>query len=927
MSELEKVKSFVLGSDEKSPPPQSQKISESDNSLSTPLKPMNPLPPACQDLEKFVEDLIKLAKQEDALKSQDFTRTRISLNKAISPRFEIVFAGAYSAGKSMLINALFEEELLYSSSGHATGTECQIQSPGADGKEKVILTFLSQGEINQQIAELLGKLKSKNSIPEIHPTSDLKVVQRVCDEIINAAGGKDKTPEAEWANALNLLIQGLTDNQKHILDSSENELPMESLGFQALSDAVSYVRQGANSAVLRRVEYYYRNKLLEGGNVIVDTPGIDAPVARDADLTYQKLENPDTSAVVCVFKSAISGNGELSTSERKLLARIRSNPSIGDRVFNIFNYIDNTWYDPKTEQLVDALIKEQFRHSRVYKTSALLGFCGSLIKKTDEASRFGLSTIFADEANNGNGKERTPKFVSEFNRFCGISGKLVGSPFRVSVHGFDEPNDTYVRIIKESGFGLVDYLISQSGIEGFREAITDYLTREKSPQLYGELARNLLTLCSYLRNEYQRQFQALMKSRPGQSFGKKDQIVVEINEKLQQIGESFYQAIRHEIDCVTATQLEENKIIANDTKQAVESSANDLNGQCQVLREQYLLLKQSIQTKIDEIDSLSLKQIYDQAVAKQESNSTAPINVLLSEPFDKVSGGLESVFRQSAEQVIETFFDYLIGRITNIESSHMRDLLELAETDAGIEQKLRACEAQVKIAIDNHAIVECDRYRREDKTYYGLNRTASYSDKLKQALSGIKIDEKTLLTDNLKMQIVGVVLETLRLAISGGTSSAASLLSQIIEKTDGFGVAVMSPEQEDTIKKFLKENFSNRVYVTVDVYFPQIIRQTLKTYLNRVAQEQRTYITQLASSSELQSKLDLLADKEERLFAKNMAALLERVRQYNAATAAINQCLSTWKLEISLPISNIEDRVSGSEGDLSSAPLNQEEST
>lgn len=750
MSELEKIQS-LLGSNEKSLPPQSQKIAEIDNfdnSLSTPLKPMNPLPR--QDLEKFVEDLIKLAKQEDALKSQDFTRTKISLNKAISPRFEIVFAGAYSAGKSMLINALFEEELLYSSSGHATGTECQIQAPGADGKEKVILTFLSHSEIHKQITELVGKLKSKNSIQENDSSSDLKVLQKNCDAIINAAGEKDKTPEAEWANALNLLIQGLNENKKHILENSENELPMESLGFQALSDAVSYVRQGYNSAVLRRVEYYYRNKLLEGGNVIVDTPGIDAPVARDADLTYQKLENPDTSAVVCVFKSAISGNGELSTSERKLLARIRANPSIGDRVFNIFNYIDNTWYDPKTEQLVDALIKEQFRHSRVYKTSALLGFYGSLIKKTDETDRFGLNTIFSNEANNENGKERTPKFVSEFNRFCGISGKLVGSPFRVSVHGFDQPNDTYVRIIKESGFGLVDYLISHSGIEGFREAITDYLTKEKSPQLYGELARNLLTLCSYLRNEYQRQFQALMKSRPGQSFSKKDQIVAEINEKLQQIGESLYQAIRHEIDCVTATQLEENKTATNDSKRAVESSANDLNGQCQVLKEQYSLLKQSIQTKIDEINSLSLKQIYDQAVAKQESNATAPINVMLSEPFDKVSSELETVFRQSAKQVIETFFDYLIGRITNIESSHMRDLLELAETDAGIEQKLRACEAQVKISIDNHAIVECDRYRREDKTYYGLSHTASYSDKLTQALSSIKIDEKLYLLMILK---------------------------------------------------------------------------------------------------------------------------------------------------------------------------------
>ena len=87
------------------------------------------------------------------------------------------------------------------------------------------------------------------------------------------------------------------------------------------------MRQGSNSSVLRRVEYYYDNELLQGGNIIVDTPGIDAPVARDADLTYQKLEDPDTSAVVCVFKSATSGNGELSDPVKKLLARINANAS------------------------------------------------------------------------------------------------------------------------------------------------------------------------------------------------------------------------------------------------------------------------------------------------------------------------------------------------------------------------------------------------------------------------------------------------------------------------------------------------------------------------------------------------------------------------------------------------------------------------
>ncbi|WRH68729.1 MAG: dynamin family protein [Planktothrix sp. GU0601_MAG3] len=84
------------------------------------------LSPQCQNLQHQVESLVKLLHQEPSLRQQDITAVNASLKKVISPKFEIVFAGAFSAGKSMLINALLERELLYSAEGHATGTECYI---------------------------------------------------------------------------------------------------------------------------------------------------------------------------------------------------------------------------------------------------------------------------------------------------------------------------------------------------------------------------------------------------------------------------------------------------------------------------------------------------------------------------------------------------------------------------------------------------------------------------------------------------------------------------------------------------------------------------------------------------------------------------------------------------------------------------------
>ena len=97
-----------------------------------------------------------------------------------------------------------------------------------------------------------------------------------------------------------------------------------------------------------------------------------------------------------------------------------------DRVFYIFNRIDETWYNTQLRQRLDDLINGQFRDtSRVYKTSGLLGFYGSQIKQTSRLDRFGLDSIFAESVKGLNGREETPQFVNEFNRYCANSGKLI----------------------------------------------------------------------------------------------------------------------------------------------------------------------------------------------------------------------------------------------------------------------------------------------------------------------------------------------------------------------------------------------------------------------------------------------------------------------------------------------------------------------
>ena len=306
---------------------------------------MTKMPPQCQNLQEQVDSLLQLLRQESSLRQQDITAVQASLKKAISPEFEIVFAGAFSAGKSMLINALLERELLYSAEGHATGTECYIAFAEPD-KERVVLTFLSEVEIREQAHTLCEKLGLTTEL-NINQTDVVPLLCKGCNIIIEKEGGENKSELAKQAKALMLLLEGFEANRERVHSLTNATYSMEQFNFSNLKEAASYARRGSNSAVLKRVEYYCYHPLLQDGNIIIDTPGIDAPVQRDAELTYDKIESPDTSAVVCVLKAASSG--EMTTEETQLMEKTRGNPGIRDRLFYIFNRIDETCTTPNCD--------------------------------------------------------------------------------------------------------------------------------------------------------------------------------------------------------------------------------------------------------------------------------------------------------------------------------------------------------------------------------------------------------------------------------------------------------------------------------------------------------------------------------------------------------------------------------------------------
>ncbi|AFY61214.1 dynamin-like GTPase family protein [Synechococcus sp. PCC 6312] len=751
---------------------------------------MSSLTHLCPDLQNTVDQFLQLIHQEPTLQTLDTTQARTSLGKAVSPTFQIVFAGAFSAGKSMLINALLERELLYSAEGHATGTECLI-AYAEPQLERVVLTFLSEAEIREQVLILVNRLKLPATI-HLNDPSAVQTLQKQAQAIIQQEGGESKSELAKQASALNYLLAGFMHNRERIHTQNNNTFSMEQFNFANIQEAASFARRGINSAVLKRIEYYCHHDLLKDGNVLVDTPGIDAPVKKDADLAYQRIENPDTSAVICVLKAAASG--ELSTEETELLEKTRSNQGVRDRVFYVFNRIDETWYNTQLRLRLEQLMNDQFTGNlRIYRTSGLLGFYGSQVRRTNGTNRFGLDSIFAESVKNSGGNEETPQFVYAFNNYCANSGKLLGKGFNVYVSGGDTPNDNYVRILTENHERLIEQLVSDSGVEEFRSGVTRYLTEEKRPLLMVNLADDLQPLCISIRKLYLDTWQHL-EAQPNDVVAMQEQDLRKLNHELKKAGDDFRLHIEQELNQAIASK--DNKTYEND----------------------FLKLSQRMVNRLDELlVNFSVADVYRNAQASHKRNSTVPILGILAEAFYYLANGLEDTLVEASQETINNFFAKLQERVH--QQPYYRELFRMLGNDGGIEQRLSQVQQSTINAITTIAKNECDSYVRERPEFYtedtvfiwqlrqAFQRACQQSDC--QSLVDAEQSIRDLLKLDFERKVRGTIVFTYRQKVNQTINSSllevlnnqAEAILQQYDHARQFMGKTLAKEAEETLKK------------------------------------------------------------------------------------------------------------------------------
>nr|WP_199316670.1 dynamin-like GTPase family protein [Chroococcidiopsis sp. [FACHB-1243]] len=508
-------------------------------------------------------------------------------------------------------------------------------------------------------------------------------------------------------------------------------------------------------------------------------------------MTYRKIEHPDTSAVVCVLKPAAAG--DMTKEETQLLEKMRSNLGIRDRVFYIFNRIDETWYNTQLRQRLEDLIASQFHDtSRVYKTSGLLGFYGSQLKNTSGSDRFGLDSIFADSVKATDGKEETPQFVNEFNRYCANSGKLSPQRFRISVNSYETPNENYTRILAEQGTTLIEQLIVDSGIEEFRSAIAKYLTEEKRPQLFANLADDLQPLCISLRKHYL-SVQIDLDSQPREIEAMKARELERLSQQLQQVGRDYAMHVAEEV----------NQIVTNG---------------CNTFEEDFRKLQARTIHRLDELlDTFSVRKAYEDATRSHPRNATVPLIAILVEALYYLANQLEDVLVESCQEVIAIYFQRLIERVRK--SEYYRYLYRLLGNDSGIEAQLKAVEKQVIQTIVSAAKVECDRFVRESPRFYDegtfsiyqfrqtlLQTSQSYDcESMVQAEPAIrqllKLDFELKVSETIRKNFRQTINQTLKSQLLPAVEQHTDVILQQYSHARNYLEQTLAKEAEEKIRK------------------------------------------------------------------------------------------------------------------------------
>ncbi|WAH44699.1 dynamin family protein [Alicyclobacillus fastidiosus] len=270
--------------------------------------------------------------------------------------------GAFSAGKSSLLNALLGESILAVSPNPTTASVTQLQGADQSG-EKIVVTAKTEEELWRDVASAFTALHE-------YPSGLTEAISRG-----QALSAKDyPTSLRRHVRFIKAICEGYGEMQGRLGTKWTTTLD-ELKSFSAIEHYAAYVA---------KVDVYEDDPWLRKGFIFVDTPGVDSIHRRHTDVAFRYMRHADAVIFVMYYTHAFT------QGDRDFLLQLAGVQDVAktNKLFAVVNAVDLAKSDDEREavraRVEQELRKLGIRTPRVYEVSAQLGLAARRLQEAPD---------------------------------------------------------------------------------------------------------------------------------------------------------------------------------------------------------------------------------------------------------------------------------------------------------------------------------------------------------------------------------------------------------------------------------------------------------------------------------------------------------------------------------------------------------------
>ena len=416
--------------------PQSQGVSEQITTLKDKISSIkdiftkiSPLLPNTDDIRKMFDSNQKLFDSLD------------------SPAFHVCFAGAYSTGKSTLINSIIGKEILPRKDIPTTACPTFIRKSANDSEYgDIFYSSISEREELKEayLRDLSQDVKFTIDIEQLLKMEPRKLLDTVKTEVNN-----HKNNNKALSNDSFVCLEYLLNEWSNKIEYIDKNKPLKEV------QSITEDNQGTfdpSAILISKIDIYLNNISYDSSIVLVDLPGLGSKNINHERITRKYAFDSNTKSFTFIFSPKKLAEGTTS----QFMSDINNNKRLLSKSF----WVINMWDEVKTEMdenTLEASFKQGLKNchiglmdDRFYKTSAL--------NKIENKETIWSKNVdkFKDDFFNYLNRQIFEEFINEVNTaYYSIYNKLKSQVSSINLPS-ENPDDIKVSYIAEKMDELYD---------------------------------------------------------------------------------------------------------------------------------------------------------------------------------------------------------------------------------------------------------------------------------------------------------------------------------------------------------------------------------------------------------------------------------------------------------------------------------------